>query len=110
MNKNLVPSIPRLRENTKTSAPSLIVLVLKPFPSERSRVSKLNMCCDQQTKSVDSKQSHFVSPSKPTLSNGILKFALYRITQGHAMPHLIWVHSPTIICQQFKIKVISGTR
>ena len=32
---NLLPFSPRLREKTRTSAPSLTILVLKPFPSER---------------------------------------------------------------------------
>ena len=33
--KNLFPSFPQQRENTITSAPSLMVLVLKPFPSDK---------------------------------------------------------------------------
>lgn len=32
---NLFPSFPQQRENTITSAPSLMVLVLKPFPSKK---------------------------------------------------------------------------
>ena len=32
---DLFPFFPQQRENTITSAPSLIVLVLKPFPSDQ---------------------------------------------------------------------------
>lgn len=35
VDQNLLPDFARLREKTKTSAPSLIVLVLKPLPSIR---------------------------------------------------------------------------
>jgi len=97
---NLVPSIPRLRENTKTSAPSLIVLVLKPFPSakKQSKQTESVLCCGQ-------KLTNRIQNNQLTLSNGILDFALRRITQGHTMTHLIWVHPPAIVYQQFKMKL-----
>lgn len=39
--KNLSPSFPQQREKTITSAPSLIVLVLKPFPSNMEEKEKI---------------------------------------------------------------------
>jgi hypothetical protein len=100
---NLFSSLLWLRENTKTSAPSLIVLVLKPFPSAEVQLKANWISCILMNvpKNVDSEKLYVLLlksfPSIHTLSNGVFNFALRRITQGHAVPYFIWAHPTTII-------------
>jgi hypothetical protein len=88
-----LPDFPRLREKTKTSAPSLIVLVLKPLPSTRKQIK------DTECKKLlpDILWVNIIYSSKLTLPNSISNFALNWITQGHALPHFIRVHATAII-------------
>lgn len=43
INTHLFPSFPEQREKTITSAPSLMVLVLKPFPSDKSNIEQVTI-------------------------------------------------------------------